>query len=62
MVIAPGNEGPVDVQERVEKLRPTMLRAAAEAYELAVPRERALELFESVLGTAGRGQLINKLP
>ena len=55
MVIAAGHARPAAAHDRIEQLRPTLARAAAEARELAVPPERALELFEHLLHTPEPG-------
>ena len=55
MVIAAGHARPAAARDRIEQLRPTLARAAAEARELAIPPERALELFERLLNTPEPG-------
>ncbi len=55
MVIAAGHARPAATRERIEHLRPTLARAAAEAHELGIPPERALELFERLLRNAEPG-------
>jgi GntR family transcriptional regulator len=55
MVIAAGHARPAATRDRIEQLRPTLARAAAEARELAIPPERALELFERLLNTPEPG-------
>lgn len=49
MVIAAGHARPAAARDRLEQLRPTLARAAAEARELDVPRHQALALFERLL-------------
>lgn len=55
MVIAAGHARPVAAHNRVEQLRPTLQRAAAEARELAIPKARALELFARLLDAPDPG-------
>lgn len=55
MVIAAGHERPAAARDRVEQLRPTLQRAAAEARELGIPPNRALELFERLLDATEAG-------
>ncbi|MBH9553642.1 GntR family transcriptional regulator [Inhella gelatinilytica] len=49
MVIAAGHTGAAPKAERIEALRPTLERAAAEARELAVPTEQVLTLLRQLL-------------
>ncbi len=49
MVIAAGHRRPAAAQDRIDQLRPTLERAAAEARELAIPKAQALQLFERLL-------------
>lgn len=49
MVIAAGHRRPSAARDRIEQLRPTLARAAAEARELAIPSAQALQLFEQLL-------------
>ncbi|MFN4116622.1 MAG: GntR family transcriptional regulator [Inhella sp.] len=53
MVIAAGHVRPAAARERIEQLRPTLERAAAEARELAIPPAQALQLFERLLNEPG---------
>lgn len=55
MVIAAGHAQPAAARDRIEQLRPTLQRAAAEARELGIPRDRALELFERLLDAPDPG-------
>ena len=55
MVIAAGHERPAAAHERIERLRPTLERAAAEAHELGIPKPQALELFERLLDSPETG-------
>jgi GntR family transcriptional regulator len=55
MVIAAGHAQPAAARDRIEQLRPTLQRAAAEARELGVPRDRALDLFERLLDAPDPG-------
>lgn len=55
MVIAGGHARPTAARDRVEQLRPTLQRAATEAHELAIPKARALELFERLLDAPDPG-------
>lgn len=55
MVIAASHARPAAAQDRIEQLRPTLARAAAEARELAIPPQRALELFARLLNTPPPG-------
>lgn len=57
MVIAAGHARAAATRDRIEQLRPTLARAAAEARELAIPPERALELFERLLNHPDPGAL-----
>lgn len=49
MVIAAGHRQPAAARDRIEHLRPTLARAAAEARELGIPKPQALQLFERLL-------------
>ncbi|MFN9747576.1 MAG: GntR family transcriptional regulator [Betaproteobacteria bacterium] len=51
MVIAAGHARPAATRDRIEQLRPTLARAAAEARELGIPPERVLEILERLLHT-----------
>lgn len=53
MVIAAGHVRPAAARERIEQLRPTLERAAAEARELAIPPAQVLQLFERLLNEPG---------
>ncbi len=53
MVIAAGHRRPVAARDRIEQLRPTLARAAAEARELDIPPAQALQLFERLLNESG---------
>ncbi|WP_326541044.1 GntR family transcriptional regulator [Pseudorhodoferax sp.] len=55
MVIAAGHHRPAAARARIEQLRPVLQRAAAEARELAIPREQALRLFERLLDDPSEG-------
>jgi GntR family transcriptional regulator len=55
MVIAAGHVKPAAARERIEQLRPTLERAAAEARELAIPSTQALQLFEQLLKASEAG-------
>ncbi len=55
MVIAAGHARPAAARDRIEQLRPTLQRAAAEARELGIPASRALELFERLLDAPDTG-------
>lgn len=55
MVIAAGHARPAAPRDRLEQLRPTLARAAAEARELDVPRHQALALFERLLDAPDTG-------
>jgi GntR family transcriptional regulator len=55
MVIAAGHVKPAAARERIEQLRPTLERAAAEARELAIPSTQALQLFEQLLKASAAG-------
>ena len=53
MVIAAGHVKAAAARERIEQLRPTLERAAAEARELAIPPAQVLQLFERLLNEPG---------
>lgn len=55
MRIAAGHARPAAARDRIEQLRPTLQRAAAEAQELGISKTRALELFERLLDATDRG-------
>lgn len=55
MRIAAGHARPAAARDRIEQLRPTLQRAAAEAQELGISKTRALELFERLLDAPDRG-------
>ncbi|MBH9577307.1 GntR family transcriptional regulator [Inhella proteolytica] len=54
MVIAAGHERPAPKAERIERLRPTLERAAAEARELAIPKQQVLDLLARLLDDEGK--------
>jgi GntR family transcriptional regulator len=45
----------VAARERIEQLRPTLERAAAETRELGIPKSQALELFARLLDVSEPG-------
>ncbi|MFY7973736.1 MAG: GntR family transcriptional regulator [Rubrivivax sp.] len=49
MVIAPGHRKPLATRERMDQLRPTLVRAAAEARQLGIPPEQVLQLLQRLL-------------
>jgi GntR family transcriptional regulator len=55
MVVAAGHAQPAAARERIEQLRPTLQRAAAETRELGIPKSQALELFERLLDVSEPG-------
>jgi GntR family transcriptional regulator len=55
MRIAAGHDRPAAARDRIEQLRPTLQRAAAEAQDLGISKTRALELFERLLDAPDRG-------
>ena len=55
MLIAVGHARPAAARERIEQLRPTLQRAAAEARELGIPKTQALELFARLLDASESG-------
>jgi GntR family transcriptional regulator len=55
MVVAAGHAQPVAARERIEQLRPTLERAAAETRELGIPKSQALELFARLLDVSEPG-------
>ena len=55
MRIAAGHARPAAARDRIEQLRPTLQRAAAEAQELCITKTQALELFERLLDAPDRG-------
>ncbi len=55
MLIAAGHARPAAARERIDQLRPTLQRAAAEACELGIPKTQALELFARLLDTSEPG-------
>jgi GntR family transcriptional regulator len=55
MRIAAGHARPAAARDRIEQLRPTLQRAAAEAQELGISKTRALELFDRLLDAPDRG-------
>ena len=57
MRIAAGHGRAAATRDRIEQLRPTLARAAAEARELAIPTARVLELFERLLNSPDPGAL-----
>jgi GntR family transcriptional regulator len=57
MVIAAGHARPAAASDRLEQLRPTLQRAAAEAHELNIPKAQALRLFERLLDAPDTGAL-----
>jgi GntR family transcriptional regulator len=69
MVIAASHRAPAADRERIDQLRPTLVRAAAEARELAIPRAQALALFKRLLDAqadadadAGANNAVNASP
>jgi len=55
MLIAAGHARPAAARERIEQLRPTLQRAAAETRELGIPKTQALELFARLLDASEPG-------
>ena len=55
MVIAAWHAKPAAARERIEQLKPTLQRAAAETRELGIPKTQALELFASLIDAAEPG-------
>lgn len=55
MVIAPGHRKPQAARERLEQLRPTLERAAAEAQELGIPPQQVLQLLQRLLDNQQAG-------
>lgn len=55
MVIATGHARPAAARDRIEQLRPTLQRAAAETRELGIPKTQALELFARLLDPSEPG-------
>lgn len=55
MVIAAAHARPAAARLRIDQLRPTLQRAAAEARELAIPKDQALALFERLLDDLAPG-------
>ena len=55
MVIAAGHRKPAAARDRIEQLRPTLERAAAEAHELAIPKTQVLQLLERLLDATEPG-------
>ena len=55
MRIAASHDRPAAARDRIEQLRPTLQRAAAEAQDLGISKTRALELFERLLDAPDRG-------
>ena len=55
MVVAAGHARPAAARDRLEQLRPTLQRAAAEAHELDIPKAQALRLFERLLDAPDTG-------
>lgn len=53
MVIAQQHQKAMRARSRIELLRPTLERAAAEARQLELPTEQVLALFESLLQDTG---------
>ncbi len=53
MVVAAHHQKPLRTRSRVELLRPTLEKAAAEARQLEVPPDQALALFKSLLKDPG---------
>ena len=49
MRVAPQHQRPQSAAARVELLRPTLARAAAEARQLELPKQAALKLFEKII-------------
>lgn len=55
MVIAAGHRKAAAPRDRIEQLRPTLERAAAEARELAIPKAQVLQLLERLLDAPEEG-------
>lgn len=55
MVIAAGHAQPAAAFDRIEQLKPTLQRAAAETHELGISKVQALALFERLLDTPEAG-------
>jgi len=55
MVIAAWHAQPAAARERIEQLRPTLQRAAAESRELGIPKTQALEFYERLLDASEPG-------
>lgn len=53
MVVAAHHQKPLRTRSRVELLRPTLEKAAAEARQLEVPPDQVLALFKSLLKDPG---------
>jgi len=53
MVIAAGHEKPAPKAQRIEQLRPALERVAAEARELAIPKQQVLDLLGKLLDDSG---------
>ncbi len=49
MRVAPQHQRPQSAAARVELLRPTLARAAAEARQLELPKQAALKLFDKII-------------
>ncbi len=54
MRVAPQHQRAQSAASRVELLRPTLSRAAAEARQLELPKQAALKLFEKIIDEADR--------
>lgn len=52
MRVAPQHQRAQSAASRVELLRPTLSRAAAEARQLQLPKQAALKLFEQIIDEA----------
>jgi GntR family transcriptional regulator len=55
MVIAPGHSKPQAARDRLDQLRPTLERAAAEAQELGIPPQQVLQLLQRLLDNRQAG-------
>jgi GntR family transcriptional regulator len=55
MVIAPGHSKPQAARDRLDQLRPTLERAAAEAQELGIPPQQVLQLLQRLLNNRQAG-------
>jgi GntR family transcriptional regulator len=53
MRVAPQHQHPQPDAVRIELLRPTLARAAAEARQLELPKQAALDLFDKIIDEGG---------